>query len=71
MTTQALSVEWLNKIDACWRAVTYLADNLLLKRPLIHRRCETHVVLTLGHDLRTEFYLCAPAQGYQATSCRY
>jgi phosphoketolase len=66
MKTNTLSSELPHKMDSYWRAANYLSagqillyDNQLLKRIADTCRCEEDSALSLGHDARAVFYLCA------------
>ena len=59
------SKEYLDKVDAFWRAANfisvgqlYLKDNPFAATPNRGNRCETPSDRPLGNDLRTEFHLC-------------
>ena len=66
MTVAALPAEELQKLNAYWRAANYLSvgqiylyANPLLREPLKLEHVKPRLLGSLGHDARSELYLCA------------
>ncbi len=72
MTVDYSSKEYLNKLDAYWRAANYvsvgqlyLKDNPLLRRPLEASDVKVKPIGHWGYDRGPKLYLCSLEPCYQ------